>query len=223
MAKQATPDSNDGTVTKDELKQVERANESGQGARSCSCTGCGFSRAAGIGGRQCSKAAGYCAVRPGWPDDPDTVDEAKAHPEVFARRPSAQIADHFEHVIGKLDRKPGSDRPQLRGSSDRRSWPAAACRARRWPSTRHRFAVCCHCRSPRCARRPRCCATQPTVIAPCRSPTSSSATASPTRWSRRGAVAVREVRRARFRRADLPSRRGQPQPVDRGQGGHQEP
>ena len=30
--------------------------------------------------------AGYTALTPGWPDDPETVGEAKAHPEVFATR-----------------------------------------------------------------------------------------------------------------------------------------
>ena len=30
--------------------------------------------------------AGYTTVRPGWPDDPETVAEAKAHPEVFAHK-----------------------------------------------------------------------------------------------------------------------------------------
>jgi len=30
--------------------------------------------------------AGYTAVAPGWPDDPDTVAEARAHAEVFARK-----------------------------------------------------------------------------------------------------------------------------------------
>ena len=52
------------------------------------------------------EGAGYCAVRPGWPDDPDTVEEAKAHPEVFARKSVGQIADHFEAVIRKLERRP---------------------------------------------------------------------------------------------------------------------
>jgi non-heme chloroperoxidase len=45
-------------------------------------------------------------VAPGWPDDPETVEEAKAHPEVFARKGVGDIADHFEEVIGGLDRKP---------------------------------------------------------------------------------------------------------------------
>jgi hypothetical protein len=30
--------------------------------------------------------AGYVALTPGWPDDPETVAEAREHPEVFAVR-----------------------------------------------------------------------------------------------------------------------------------------
>ncbi len=50
--------------------------------------------------------AGYPPVSPGWPDDPETVDEAKAHPEVFARKSVGQIADHYAEVIGRLNKKP---------------------------------------------------------------------------------------------------------------------
>ena len=50
--------------------------------------------------------AGYTALAPGWPDDPDTVEEAKAHPEVFAGKTVGQVADHFAGVIGKLTKKP---------------------------------------------------------------------------------------------------------------------
>jgi non-heme chloroperoxidase len=49
---------------------------------------------------------GYIAVQPGWPDDPETVAEAKAHPEVFAGKGIGEIADHHEAVIRKLERKP---------------------------------------------------------------------------------------------------------------------
>ena len=45
-------------------------------------------------------------MRPGWPDDPDTVEEAKAHPEVFARKSVGDVANHFEAIIRKLTRKP---------------------------------------------------------------------------------------------------------------------
>jgi len=50
--------------------------------------------------------AGYVAVLPGWPDDPETVEEAKAHPDVFAGKGIGEIADHLESIIRRLDRKP---------------------------------------------------------------------------------------------------------------------
>jgi len=50
--------------------------------------------------------AGYVALTPGWPDDPDTVDEAKAHPEVFAKKTVGQVADHFDQIIRQLTTKP---------------------------------------------------------------------------------------------------------------------
>ena len=50
--------------------------------------------------------AGYTALTPGWPDDPETVAEANAHPEVFAQKTVGQVADHFETIIRGLDRKP---------------------------------------------------------------------------------------------------------------------
>jgi non-heme chloroperoxidase len=50
--------------------------------------------------------AGYAPLTPGWPDDPETVEEAKAHPEVFAHKTIGQVADHYATVIGKLERKP---------------------------------------------------------------------------------------------------------------------
>jgi non-heme chloroperoxidase len=50
--------------------------------------------------------AGFTALSPGWPDDPQTVAEAKAHPEVFAHKTIGQVADHFADVIGRLKKKP---------------------------------------------------------------------------------------------------------------------
>ena len=52
------------------------------------------------------EANGYVAVQPGWPDDPNTVEEARADPEVFADKSIAQIADHQETVIRALKRRP---------------------------------------------------------------------------------------------------------------------
>src|SRR3954470_23777064 len=50
--------------------------------------------------------AGYTALTPGWPDDPETVEEANEHPEVFAGKTVGQVADHYAEVIGRLDKKP---------------------------------------------------------------------------------------------------------------------
>jgi non-heme chloroperoxidase len=50
--------------------------------------------------------AGYAPVSPGWPDDPDTVEEANADPGVFANKTIGQVADHYSEVIGRLSRKP---------------------------------------------------------------------------------------------------------------------
>ena len=50
--------------------------------------------------------SGYATVIPGWPDDPETVEEAKADPDVFARKTVKDIADHFADIIQKLDKKP---------------------------------------------------------------------------------------------------------------------
>lgn len=50
--------------------------------------------------------AGYATLAPGWPDDPNTVDEANRHPEVLAHKGIGQIADHFADVIGMLKKKP---------------------------------------------------------------------------------------------------------------------
>ncbi|MDW4909874.1 alpha/beta hydrolase [Streptomyces sp. ADMS] len=50
--------------------------------------------------------AGFAPVSLSWPDDPETVEEANAHPEVFAGKTVGQIADHLEELIGSLTRKP---------------------------------------------------------------------------------------------------------------------
>jgi non-heme chloroperoxidase len=50
--------------------------------------------------------AGYVSITPGWPDDPETVAEANAHPEVFANKSVGQVADHYERIIRRLRRPP---------------------------------------------------------------------------------------------------------------------
>jgi pimeloyl-ACP methyl ester carboxylesterase len=50
--------------------------------------------------------AGYAPLAPGWPDDPDTVEQARANPDVFAGKGVLQVADHFAEAVGKLEKKP---------------------------------------------------------------------------------------------------------------------
>jgi non-heme chloroperoxidase len=45
-------------------------------------------------------------VTPSWPDDPETIEEARARPEVFAGKTLGQVADHVEEVIKALAKKP---------------------------------------------------------------------------------------------------------------------
>jgi pimeloyl-ACP methyl ester carboxylesterase len=50
--------------------------------------------------------AGYVALTPDWPDDPETVEGARAEPEVLARKTLKQIADHTTQIIKRLNKKP---------------------------------------------------------------------------------------------------------------------
>src|SRR4249920_286715 len=52
------------------------------------------------------KQAGYAPLTPDWPDDPETVEEARANPDVLAKKTLKQVADHTTEVIDALDKKP---------------------------------------------------------------------------------------------------------------------
>ncbi|MCW3018596.1 MAG: alpha/beta hydrolase, partial [Solirubrobacterales bacterium] len=49
---------------------------------------------------------GYAVLTPGWPEDPQSVAQARAHPEVFAGKSVGQVVDHLDAVLGGLERKP---------------------------------------------------------------------------------------------------------------------
>jgi len=50
--------------------------------------------------------AGYAPLTPDWPDDPDTVEQARANPDAFAKKTLKQVADHTTEIIAALDKKP---------------------------------------------------------------------------------------------------------------------
>jgi pimeloyl-ACP methyl ester carboxylesterase len=95
----------DKSITEHELAQCERANQTGRTpvvfVHGLWLLPSSWDRWAAL-----FEDNGYVALSPGWPDDPDTVEEAKAHPEVFAGKSIGQVADHFETVIRGLDKKP---------------------------------------------------------------------------------------------------------------------
>jgi non-heme chloroperoxidase len=53
-----------------------------------------------------SRQAGYAPLTPDWPDDPDTVEAARANPDVLAKKTLKQVADHTTEIIDALDKKP---------------------------------------------------------------------------------------------------------------------
>jgi non-heme chloroperoxidase len=50
--------------------------------------------------------AGYVALTPDWPDDPESIEVARAEPEVLANKTLKQVADHTTEIVNALDRKP---------------------------------------------------------------------------------------------------------------------
>jgi non-heme chloroperoxidase len=49
---------------------------------------------------------GFATLAPGWPDDPETVEAAKADPDVFAGKMVQQVTDHYAEAIDALDQAP---------------------------------------------------------------------------------------------------------------------
>jgi non-heme chloroperoxidase len=93
------------TITEHELAQCERANATGR-TPVVFVHGLWLLPSSWDRWAQLFEDNGYVAMTPGWPDDPDTVEEAAEHPEVFAGKSVGQVADHFETIIRGLDRKP---------------------------------------------------------------------------------------------------------------------
>jgi pimeloyl-ACP methyl ester carboxylesterase len=52
------------------------------------------------------KQAGNAPLTPDWPDDPETIEVARAEPEVLAKKTLEQVAEHTTEVINALDKKP---------------------------------------------------------------------------------------------------------------------
>jgi non-heme chloroperoxidase len=93
------------TTNELDLEQVDRANSSGR-PPVMSIHGLWLLPSSWDRWRSLFEEAGYSTLAPGWPDDPETVEEANRNPEVFAHKTVGQVADHYEDLIGKLSKKP---------------------------------------------------------------------------------------------------------------------
>jgi len=93
------------TVTDAETAQVARANET-DGRPVVFVHGLWLLPSSWDRWAEVFEADGYAALTPGWPGDPATVEEARAHPEVLAGTSVREVADHHAEVIAGLHRKP---------------------------------------------------------------------------------------------------------------------
>ncbi|GAA4847310.1 alpha/beta fold hydrolase [Luteimicrobium xylanilyticum] len=50
--------------------------------------------------------AGFTTVAPAWPDDPASVEDARANPDAFASKMVQEVTDHYLEAIGELRVKP---------------------------------------------------------------------------------------------------------------------
>jgi pimeloyl-ACP methyl ester carboxylesterase len=91
--------------TASELEEVERANASGK-QPVVFVHGLWLLDSSWDNWATFFEEAGYAAVTPGWPDDPPSVEEARAHPEAFAGKGIGDIAAYQQQIVEKLDRKP---------------------------------------------------------------------------------------------------------------------
>jgi non-heme chloroperoxidase len=92
-------------ITPREAEQIERANASGK-TPVVFIHGLWLLPSSWDRWAELFEQGGYAAVTPSWPDDPETVEEARAHPEVFAGKTLGKVADHVAEVIRALTRKP---------------------------------------------------------------------------------------------------------------------
>jgi pimeloyl-ACP methyl ester carboxylesterase len=93
------------TITAREAAQIERANASGR-RPVVFVHGLWLLPSSWDNWVAMFEDAGFVGLTPGWPDDPETVAEARQHPESFAGKGIGQVADYHEAIIRRLIRKP---------------------------------------------------------------------------------------------------------------------
>jgi pimeloyl-ACP methyl ester carboxylesterase len=93
------------TITGRELEQIERANAT-TATPVVFVHGLWLLPSSWANWANLFRQAGYPPLTPDWPDDPASVEEARAHPDILAKKTLKQVADHTTEVIGALANKP---------------------------------------------------------------------------------------------------------------------
>jgi non-heme chloroperoxidase len=93
------------TITDREREQIDRAN-AGEATPVVFIHGLWLLPSSWAIWADLFQQAGYAPLTPVWPDDPGTVEEARANPDVLAGKTLAQVAAHTTEVIDALDKKP---------------------------------------------------------------------------------------------------------------------
>lgn len=93
------------TLTSHEQQDIERANQSGL-QPVVFVHGLWLLSSSWDKWRSLFEEQDFTTIAPGWPDDPETVEEAKLDPEVFANKHIQQIADYYCDAIRQLKTKP---------------------------------------------------------------------------------------------------------------------
>jgi non-heme chloroperoxidase len=92
-------------ITERELEQIERANAS-TATPVVFIHGLWLLPSSWDNWADFFNQAGFVPLTPDWPDDPETVEGARAEPEVLAKKTLGEIADHHTEIISALDKKP---------------------------------------------------------------------------------------------------------------------
>ncbi len=93
------------TISEREARQVEAANAGGR-TPAVFIHGLWLLASSWDNWAGLFQEAGYAPVAVDWPDDPATIEEARANPDVFAKKTVGQVADHVAEVIAALNEKP---------------------------------------------------------------------------------------------------------------------
>ncbi|NAZ84537.1 alpha/beta fold hydrolase [Kineococcus sp. T90] len=92
-------------MTPTEVHDIERANETGRPVV-VFVHGLWLLSSSWDRWRSLFEEAGYASIAPGWPDDPAGVAEARAHPDVFARKRVGRVTEHHLAAIAQLRVRP---------------------------------------------------------------------------------------------------------------------